>query len=113
MTIYVSLPITGYDLDERRRLAEAARLHLMAENPGAEVRIPFDIADWVDALNPQATYADYMKEDIAFIIEKADAVYFLVNPLTTRSKGVKLEYRTARIYGKRILRLAVRLSRHV
>ena len=105
MTIYVSLPITGYDLDERRRLAEAARLHLMAENPGAEVRIPFDIADWVDALNPQATYADYMKEDIAFIIEKADAVCFLVHPRLTQSRGVQLEYQTAKIYKKKIMRI--------
>ena len=111
MTIYVSLPISGYDLTERRRLADAARHHLLAENPEAEVVTPFDISDRVEVMNPAAGYADYMKEDIAFILELADAVCFLVNPRLTGSKGVKLEYQAARIYGKRIMRLAVKMAK--
>ena len=109
MTIYISLPISGYDLAERRRLAEAAKHHLQGDYPEAEIVTPFDIGDGVELLNPAAGYADYMKEDIAFIIELADAVCFLVNPRFTRSKGVKLEYQTAKIYGKKRIRLEVRI----
>jgi len=111
MTIYISLPISGYDLTERRRLADAARHHLLAENPAAEVVTPFDISEGVELMNPAADYADYMKEDIAFILQKADSVCFLVNPRFTASKGVKLEYQAARIYGRRILRLSVRMAK--
>lgn len=108
MTIYISLPISGYDLSERRRLANAARHHLTAEHPDAEIVTPFDISERVEAMTPGASYADYMKEDIAFIIELADVVCFLVNPRLTGSRGVRLEYHAARIYGKRIERLAVK-----
>lgn len=111
MTIYISLPISGYDLSERRRVAEAARLHLQAENPEARVVSPFDLADYVEALNPQARYSDYMKEDLAFILDEADVVCFLENPLFTKSRGVRLEYAAARAYGKRIERMSVRRVR--
>ena len=85
-------------------MAEAAR-HILQEDPDAFVTTPFDIAESVEFFNPDAGYADYMKEDLAFIIEKAEAVCFLVNPLTTDSKGVKLELMTAKIYGKKIMRI--------
>ena len=104
MTIYISLPITGYDLKERMAVAEAAR-HILQKDPDAFVTTPFDIAESVDAVDPCAGYSDYMKEDIAYIIDYADAVCFLVDPLTTDSKGVKLELQTAKIYGKKIMRL--------
>lgn len=105
MNIYISLPITGYDIGERRELAEKAKLMLMARSPQAKILTPFDIAEGVELMNPEAGYADYMKEDIAFVIENADEVCFLVNPLLTRSKGVRLEYHTAKIYGKKIRRI--------
>lgn len=111
MTIYISLPISGYDLAERKRLVEAAKHHLQGDYPEAEIVTPFDIGEGVELMNPAAGYADYMKEDIAFIIEMADVVCFLVNPRFTGSKGVKLEYQAAKIYGKRILRLDVKMAR--
>lgn len=104
MTIYISLPITGHDLEERKRVAETAR-HCLQLDPDAFVVTPFDISEGLELLNPSPSYADYMKEDIAYIIEKAEAVCFLVNPVLTKSKGVQLEYHTARIYGKKIMRL--------
>lgn len=104
MTIYISLPITGYDLEERKRLAEAAR-RILQLDPDAFVVTPFDIGESVELMNPSAGYADYMKEDIAFIIEKADAVCFLVHPRLTQSRGVQLEYQTAKIYKKKIMRI--------
>ena len=103
MIIYISLPITGRDPRESRESAESARAGLRALYPDAEIVTPFELADRVDSLNPSAGYADYMKEDIAFIIEHADTVCFLVNPRTTPSNGVKLEWQTAKIYHKKII----------
>lgn len=102
MTIYVSLPITGHDLEEQKRLAEKARERLMELDEESQVVTPFDVADYVEAMNPKAEYADYMAADIAFIIKDADTVCFLVHPIFTRSKGVRLEYFTAKLYGKKI-----------
>ena len=85
-------------------MAEAAR-QILQKNPDFFVVTPFDIGESVDAVDPGAGYSDYMKEDIAYIIDYADAVCFLVDPLTTDSKGVKLELMTAKIYGKKIMRL--------
>ena len=112
MIIYISLPITGYDLTERKRLAEAAKHHLRGYYPEAEIVTPFDIGEGVELMNPDAGYADYMKEDIALIIELAAAVCFLVSPRFTKSKGVRLEYQTAKIYGKRIMRLGIGWRMH-
>lgn len=109
MTIYISLPITGYDLEERRLVAESAQRILQERYADARVVSPFDVGDYVEAMNPRADYSDYMKEDIALIIDQADVVCFLVSPILTRSKGVKLEWRTAQIYGKRMMRLRTRL----
>lgn len=103
MIIYISLPITGRDPRKSRDSAESARAGLRGLYPDAEIVTPFDLADRVDSLNPSAGYADYMKEDIAFILEHADTVCFLVNPRTTDSNGVKLEWQAAKIYHKKIL----------
>ena len=104
MTIYISLPITGQDLEERKATAEAAR-QILQKNPDFFVVTPFDIGESVEAVDPGAGYSDYMKEDVAYIIDYADAVCFLVNPKLTESKGVQLEFHTAKIYGKKIMRL--------
>lgn len=110
MNIYISLPISGYDLEERRLVAESAQRILQERYRDARVISPFDVADYVEAMNPQADYSDYIKEDIALIIDKVDVVYFLVNPRLTKSKGVRLEYHTAKIYGKKIRRIRPRSS---
>ena len=105
MTIYISLPITGFDLKERKRVAHSAKRLLLTEYPEAEVVTPFDVADYVEAMNPKAQYADYMAEDIGFMLKAADMICFLVNPRFTKSKGVKLEWHAARIYHKKIKRM--------
>lgn len=105
MTIYISLPITGYDQKERQRLAEWCRRYALLRHPEATVVTPFDIAAKVEALNPKPTYEDYMKEDIAFLLQFADAVFFYGNPRLTKSKGMKLEWHAARIYHKKRKRI--------
>lgn len=105
MTIYISLPITGYDLTERKELAEKARETLRSKYPKARITTPFDLSEDVEVEAPNPGYADYMKVDLGFIIGKADTVCFLVNPRFTKSKGVKLEWHAARIYHKKIKRM--------
>ena len=111
MTIYISLPITGYDLTERKELAEKARETLRGKYPNARITTPFDLTEDVEVGNPNPGYADYMKEDLGFIIGKADTVCFLVDPRLTLSKGVRLEWQAAKIYGKRTMRLKTRRGR--
>lgn len=111
MTIYISLPITGYDLTERKELAEKAREILKGRYPDANIITPFDIALCVDLRLKTPGYADYMKEDIGFIVGKSDTVCFLVDPRLTLSKGVRLEWQAAKIYGKRTMRLKTRRGR--
>lgn len=100
MVIYLSLPITGYDEIERRATCEIARTALHKQNH--IVVSPFDIADCVEQEIVNPVYGDYMAVDIRFILNFADAVCFLVDPLKTESKGVRFEYECARIYGKMI-----------
>lgn len=105
MTIYVSLPITGYNLTERKRLAEWCRQYILRKHPDARVVTPFDIGAEIEAAIPLPKYEDYMGADLAFLIGEADMVYFYGNPRLTRSNGVRLEFHAARIYHKKIRRI--------
>lgn len=105
MTIYVSLPITGYELDERRRLAEWCRQYILRKHPDARVVTPFDIGEELEKLFPTPRYDQYMGADLAFLIGEADTVYFYGNPRLTKSNGVRLEFHAARIYHKKIRRI--------
>ena len=101
MTIYISLPITGYDEADRRELCESAKEFIRQRFISlADAISPFDIAPIVRAEHPEPDYGDFMGADIAVLIRRADAVLFLVNPERTPSKGVRLEYACAQIFGK-------------
>lgn len=85
-TAYVSLPITGYDLDERIKAAEAARIRLLAEgwavySPLHKSSVPLD-----------SSRETHMKEDIKLLL-KADAIYMCKD--WHKSKGCRLEYQIA------------------
>lgn len=102
--IYISLPITGYDEKERRKKCESTKKELR-KRYGKDVDIvsPFECAAVCCEKFVQPTYGNYMGTDIACLIDICDAVYFTVNPETTESKGVRLEYATAKLYGKKII----------
>lgn len=93
MKIYVSLPITGYDLEERK--ARAAELKLRFEREGHEAVTPFDL-DWEEGKD----YAHYMGRDIEALL-RCDAVYF--DRGWEKSKGCCLEYWAAVLYQKAII----------
>lgn len=100
MLIYVSLPITGYDEAERRERAKYIKKTLIEHYPGSYVVTPFTIADELREHNMDPTYGEYMGKDLATIIDDACAVCFDELPWVTESRGVRLEYAAATLYGK-------------
>lgn len=93
MKIYVSLPITGYDIEERK--ARAAELKLRFEREGHEAVTPFDL-DWEEGKD----YAHYMGRDIEALL-RCDAAY--LDTGWQKSKGCCLEYKAAALYQKLII----------
>lgn len=93
MRIYVSLPITGYDLEERKERASELKRRL--EREGHEAVTPFDL-EWEEGKD----YAHYMGRDIEELL-RCDAVYF--DRGWEKSKGCCLEYWAADIYKKILL----------
>ena len=91
--VYISLPITGHDLTEVRRLAEEAKQLLTGMDH--EPVSPLDVSP-----NPDATYAEHIGRYIAALLE-CDTALFLNG--WESSRGCNLEMEAARIYGKEIL----------
>ena len=93
---YVSLPISGYDLDERK--SEAERIKSKLNFCGlsiVKVITPFDVCPEADK-----PYSYYMGKDIEALLE-CDTVYMCNG--WQNSKGCMAEFEVARIYGKKIM----------
>lgn len=92
MKIYVSLPITGHNINRCKERANGCRRAL--EGMGHSVITPFDVCPEADK-----PYAFYMGRDIEALMG-CDAIF-----LTTgwcESRGCQLEWRCAEIYHKKI-----------
>ena len=69
MTIYISLPITGFDLKERKRVAHSARRLLLTEYPEAEVvtlrvlAAPGLMAQWESVQPPGSLHDESFLQD--------------------------------------------------
>ena len=87
MKIYISLPITGYDLSERKKYAERLKKHLQLINPQAKIVTPFEVKP-----DQELSYAEYMGNDIATLLA-SDAVYFCKG--WDKSSGCRLEHSAA------------------
>ena len=96
MKIYISLPITCYDLSERKKYAARVKKKLRSVYPGSEIITPFDVCP--DSSLP---YEVLIGNDIAALLS-CDAVYVCKG--SSRSKGCRLEYYAALIYGKLIMK---------
>lgn len=96
MKIYISLPITGYDLQERKQYAENVKERLQKIYPDGEIITPFDV-------NPDQSlpYEELIGKDIAALLT-CDMVYICKGSDT--SSGCRLERYAALIYGKIIAR---------
>lgn len=90
--LYISLPISGYQLDAVQREADAYKK--LWQDEGYEVVTPFDLSP--DSDKP---YSYHMGKDIEGLLE-CDVVYFA--PGWVESKGCNLEYAAAKIYEKTI-----------
>lgn len=91
--MYISLPITGRQLDEVREYAENMKQHW--EKLRYDVITPFDVSP-----DPDKPYSFHMGKCIEALLE-CDEVYFCLG--WQRSKGCMAEFEIARIYGKEIL----------
>lgn len=89
MKVYISFPISGYDIEERRRfsdrVAEAIRLR------GHEPLNPLDVYAGTDP-----DYFDHICYDLRAMLD-CDAVLMLHG--WEESRGCRLEYHAAKIYG--------------
>lgn len=95
MKAYISIPISGRPLQDAKHQAECIKAEMTKH--GHECITPFDICP--ESGKP---YAYYMGKDIeALLADDIDAVVFGVG--FHKSKGCRLEYAAAEIYGKRIV----------
>lgn len=90
MKIYISLPITGHNIEEVE--ASCILASGVIQRLGHTPVSPLDVSP-----NPEATYAQHMGNDIAALLE-CDGVLFL--PDWRTSKGCRLEREAANIYDK-------------
>ena len=91
MKIYISLPITGYDLHERKQYAESVKKRLQQIYPNGEIITPFDVC-----ADPSLPYEELIGKDIASLLT-CDMVYVCNG--SNNSKGCRLERYAALIYG--------------
>lgn len=90
--IYISLPITGHDIEEVKSRAKAIKRDLSSE--WSEVITPFDVCPEQDL-----PYSFYMGRDIEALLN-CDAVFFTKD--WESSRGCRLEHAAAEIFSKRI-----------
>ena len=93
MKVYISLPITGHDIEQ----VEASCIYASAvlRKKGHTPVSPLDVSP-----DPDASYAEHTGRDIAALLT-CDAVLFLDG--WTASNGCSLEFAAAKIYGKEIM----------
>lgn len=94
--IYVSLPISGYDLDERKLYAIWVKDLIKDKySEPVEAITPFMVCPEADK-----SYSYYMGKDIEALLE-CDVVYMCKG--WQNSKGCLAEFAVAKIYGKEII----------
>ena len=91
MKIYISLPITGYDFQERKQYAESVKNRLQQIYTDGEIITPFDVNP-----DPSLPYEELIGKDIAALLT-CDMVYVCKG--SGYSKGCRLERYAALIYG--------------
>ena len=91
--VYVSLPISGYDINLVKKRAKRAAQYL--RDKGYEPVTPFDVSQ-----DENASYAEHMGKDINALLD-CDAVFFLRG--WEQSKGCQLERHAAIIYDKEMM----------
>ena len=94
--IYLSGPITGYDIEERKRYFESIEKGF--EMAGFEVVNPLK-----NGLPESATYKEHIKKDIELLLT---CDYIVILPDSDKSKGAKLEQHIADVVGMNKIELS-------
>lgn len=89
MKCYISLPITGYDLAERRETA--ARIEAMLQSHGYETANPLN-----KGLPDDAPYHEHMRQDLKLLLD-CDVIYLAKG--WEHSEGCRFESYVAGICG--------------
>lgn len=92
MKIYISLPITGHDIEEVKDRATNLKKQLTSE--WNEIITPFDVCQEKDK-----PYSYYMGRDIEALLE-CDAIFMAEG--WQSSRGCNLEYNAAVLYDKHV-----------
>lgn len=92
MKMYLSFPITGRKLKDVKVYAK--RVKMKWESLGYDVITPFEVCE-----EENKSYAYYMGKDVEALLE-CDGIIMCDDWFT--SKGCRLEYNVAEIYGKKI-----------
>jgi len=87
---YISIPITGQNIEEQKRKAE----QIKREIPDSVS--PFDIVE-----DEGQSYGYFMGKDIEYILDHCDTIYLCDN--WKKSKACRLEYCVALVYGLKII----------
>lgn len=104
MKIYISGPITGYDLEERKQAFEYARKEILdfcerwGEKSGGHTEV--EVFSPPHAYKEGMTYAQIMRYDIEQLL-KCDLIVFLNG--WQDSRGCKAEREVAKVCGIKIL----------
>lgn len=103
--IYLSLPISGYPINQRKEYAYQVKRELecghyagwgyFKDEDEIQIVTPFDVCP-----EPDKPYSYYMGKDIEALLE-CDAIYLCEG--WQNSKGCMAEFEVARIYGKEIM----------
>jgi len=88
---YISIPITGKDIEEQKNKAE----QIKSKIPNSVS--PFDIVE-----DTGQSYGYFMGKDIQYIIDNCDTIYLCKG--WEKSRGCILEYCASRIYGINIIK---------
>ena len=97
MKIYISIPITGHDLQEQT--AKAEKLAAVIRTLGHEPVSPFDTPAAPSHLTEQEAYSYYIGCDLEQLL-LCDGAYFVRG--WERSRGCNIEHEAAVIYELRI-----------
>lgn len=101
--VYLSLPISGYDIEERKAYAAKRKQDLLTiykhiqEGIEYEIVTPFEVCPDTDK-----SYSYYMGRDIEALLN-CDEIFMCQG--WEDSKGCQLEIQAAKIYGKKVREL--------
>lgn len=98
-TVYISMPITGFNLQERVETANRYRERILKTYNCSKVITPFD--NELGGLVPDKSYGWYMGKDVEYIIDNVDTIFFING--WENSKGACLEEQLGKIYGKTLI----------